>query len=102
MGLPTMASIRNLASPVVDRKVRHRPHIHATTDGFSYTWLHKNPTKKQKITALQIDPALGQAGPVAISTLQSWGIQCGVAPGELTEEALMQALMDDNQQRDHE
>jgi hypothetical protein len=73
LGLPTMASVHNPTSPVVDRKVRRSPHIRAATDGFSYTWLDKNPTKKQKITALQIDPVLGQAGPVAISTLQSWG-----------------------------
>lgn len=102
MGLPTTASVRNPASPVVDKQIRRSPCLRAANDGFSYTWLGNNPMKKQKITALQIDPTLGQVGPVSISTLQGWGVQCGVAPGELTEEALMQAPTDGDQQRDHE
>jgi len=34
---------------------------------------------------------MGQAGPIPIEILQSWGIDCGIAPVELSEEALMQA-----------
>lgn len=30
-----------------------------------------------------------------MATLQAWGIDCDVAPGELTEEALMQAPAED-------
>ena len=43
---------------------------------------------------MMIDEATGQAGPVPISVLQEWGINCGVAPSELTKDALMQAPND--------
>lgn len=38
-----------------------------------------------------IDEATIQIGPISISVLQGWGVKCGVASGELTEEALLQA-----------
>ena len=34
---------------------------------------------------------MGQAGPIPIEILQSWGIDCGIALVELSEEVLMQA-----------
>lgn len=30
------------------------------------------------------------AGPIPIDILQGWGIKCGIAPEELSQEALMQ------------
>lgn len=39
-----------------------------------------------------IDEETGQTGPVPLSILQEWGAKCSVAPGELTEDALLQAL----------
>jgi predicted Fe-Mo cluster-binding NifX family protein len=38
-----------------------------------------------------VDEATGQVSPIPIPVLQEWGVKCGVAPGELTEEALMEA-----------
>jgi hypothetical protein len=38
-----------------------------------------------------IDEATGQTGPVPIAVLQGWGINCGVHPSDLTEDALLQA-----------
>jgi hypothetical protein len=38
-----------------------------------------------------IDETTGETGPVPISILQGWGIDCGVDPSDLTEEALLQA-----------
>jgi hypothetical protein len=93
MGLPTVASVHNPDAPVVDESVRRSTRLKAAKAGFSYR-LDKNPTKKHKITALQINID-GEACPVAIDTLQSWGVKCGVDPSELTEEALMQVPPED-------
>ena len=69
----------------------------AVKEGFSHTWLGKNPTKKQKITALQINSEDGEVGPIHTSTLRSWGIDCGVDPGDITDEVLMQAPIENHQ-----
>lgn len=34
---------------------------------------------------------MSQAGPVSIAMLQGWGINCGVDPMDLADDALMQA-----------
>lgn len=72
----------------MDRTVRRSPRLNA--DGYSHAWLDREPTKKRKITALCISGSEVQHGLVPIATLQAWGVECGVAPSELTEEALMQ------------
>jgi hypothetical protein len=54
--------------------------------------LEKNPSKKRKTCGIVlIDESTGEAGPIPIAILQGWGIDCGVAPAELSEDALMQA-----------
>jgi hypothetical protein len=53
--------------------------------------IEKEPSKKCKNWLVQIDEETGEAGPVSISILQGWGINCGVEPSDLTEDALMQA-----------
>jgi hypothetical protein len=95
LSLPTTASISNPTMLVVDMVSRRSQRLSVKKAGFSYR-LDKNPSKKRKITALQISSTDGEEGPVAIATLQSWGIQCGVDPGDLTEEALMQAPTEGN------
>lgn len=40
---------------------------------------------------MQINKETGEAGPVSIAVLQAWGIDCGVPPSELSEDALLQA-----------
>jgi hypothetical protein len=96
MGLPTASSVRDPSTPVVDKTSRRSTRLQAAKAGFSYR-LDKNPTKRCKITALQISNADGEAGPVPIATLQSWGVDCGVDPGDLTEEALMQTPAEHHQ-----
>jgi hypothetical protein len=95
LSLPTTASVSNPTMPVVDMVNRRSQRLSAKKAGFSYR-LDKNPSKKRKITALQISSINGEEGPVAIATLQSWGVQCGVDPGDLTEEALLQAPAEGN------
>jgi hypothetical protein len=38
-----------------------------------------------------IDETTREMGPVPIPILRGWGIDCGVDPSDLTEEALLQA-----------
>lgn len=99
MRLPSVASKRSPAKPVLDRTVRRSPRLN--TAGYSHAWLDREPTKKRKITTLCISDSEGQHGPILIATLQAWGVDCGVAPGELTEEALMQTPSDTRIQDDH-
>jgi predicted Fe-Mo cluster-binding NifX family protein len=54
--------------------------------------LEEEPSKKRnKISAVLIDESTGMIGPVPIEVLQDWGVKCGIAPEELSQEALMQA-----------
>jgi hypothetical protein len=95
--------VSNAAIPLVQSSVR-RSARNNKADGFCAVMLDKEPSKKRKISVITIDDSTGEAGPVSISLLQSWGIDCGVAPEELSNEALMQtpsaetAIPDDDDQ----
>lgn len=98
MSLPTAISIQSPFTPLVETNARRserqkkgKKGFKGTKDGFPHTWLEKNPTKRQKITALQINSETGEVGPIHTDILRSWGIECGVDPGDLTNEVLMQA-----------
>jgi hypothetical protein len=82
--------IADPASPLVETSVRRCTRL-KRTDGFCEVRLSKEPNKKQKICVIEIDEKTGKTGPVSLPVLQSWGLNCGVAPGELSEDALMQA-----------
>ena len=89
MSLPDVSS--NPATPLVDSTMRRSTRL-SDKDGFHEVRLAGNPCKKTKTCpVLLVEPA-GQTGPIPIDILQGWGINCGVAPGELSQEALMQAL----------
>jgi hypothetical protein len=101
--LALATSVSNAAIPLVQSSVR-RSARNNKADGFCAVMLDKEPSKKRKISVITIDDLTGEAGPVPISLLQSWGIDCGVAPEELSNEALMQtpsaetAIPDDDDQ----
>jgi len=76
--------------PLVEGSVRRSTRLNKT-DGFCPVRLNREPTKKRKICVVQIDEKTGQARPLSIPILQGWGIDCGVAPSELSDEALMQS-----------
>ena len=59
-------------------------------EGFCAIRLEREPAKKRKISIVQIDEKTGEAGPVPLAILQGWGINCGLAPSELTNEVPMQ------------
>lgn len=82
----------NLATPMVDSMVRRSTRKNSKKDGFQEVRLNGNPCKKRKTClVLLIDDETGKAGPVPLHILQGWGIGCGIAPGELSVDALMQA-----------
>ena len=88
MSLPDVSS--NPATPLVDSTVRRSTRL-SDKDGFHEVRLAGNPCKKRKTCPVLLVEPTGQTGPIPIDILQGWGINCGVAPGELSQEALMQA-----------
>jgi len=70
-------------------------------DGFRAVRLDREPAKKRKISIIQINEETGETGPVPLSVLQSWGINCGITPSELSNEVLLheptaQSVTDDD------
>ena len=90
MSLP--ASSSSSVTPMVESSVRRSLRVNHATDGFHEVRLEKNPSKRRKTCGVVlIDESTGEVGPVPIVILQGWGIDCGVAPTELSDDALMQA-----------
>lgn len=90
--LSLLAAPSNSATPLVDSMVRRGTRMSRKKDGFKEVRLSGNPSKKRKTClVLLIDEATGKAGPIPLQILQGWGIKCGIAPEEFSNEALMQA-----------
>jgi hypothetical protein len=89
MSLPSTISNADTRTPLVEDSVRRSTRLNK--DGFCSVRLKGNPSKKRNNWIIQIDEATGEAGPIAITVLQGWGIDCGVTPSELTDDALLQA-----------
>ena len=84
----------NSSTPLVESSVRRSTRLNNAKEGFHFCTvrLDGEPSKKRKKPAVVlIDEATGQAGPIPLEILQSWGIDYGIAPAELSEDALMQA-----------
>jgi hypothetical protein len=97
MSLPTLVSSDPnvpLSQSTVRRGARRSNIRRSNKEGYCTFRLVNTPSKNRKAEILMIDEATGQTDPVPVSVLQEWGIKCGVAPGELTEDALMQAPSD--------
>ena len=80
--------------PLVESSVRHSTRLNNAKEGFHFRTIRLDgePSKKRKKPAVVlIDEATGQAGPIPLEILQSWGIDCGIAPAELSEDVFMQA-----------
>jgi hypothetical protein len=91
LALPWTSSSSNPSSPLVQDSLRRSSRISASKEGYWNVRVDKEPSKKRKISAVLIDEATGQAGPIPLAILQGWGVKCGVAPGELTDDVLLQA-----------
>ena len=81
-------TISNPATSLVESSVRRSSRLNKA-DGFCAVRLEREPARKKNISIIQIDEQTGRTGPVPLAVLQSWGINCGLAPGELTNEGLM-------------
>jgi len=82
-----------MSTPLIQSSVRCNRR-RSNKEGYCTVRLANVPSKKRKASVVMIDEATGQTGLVPISVLQGWGINCGVAPSELTKDALMQAPND--------
>jgi hypothetical protein len=90
LSLPPQSS----SSPLVESSVRRSVKNRKGKKGFHTPTvrLAEEPSKKRnKIGAVLIDDATGLPGLIPVEFLQDWGIKCGIAPAELSQEALMQA-----------
>jgi len=91
MALPEATSNSDARTPLTQKVVRRSTRLSTSNDGFYSVRIDKEPSKRNKNWVVQIDQETGQAGPISMEILQDWGIKCGVDPGDLTEDALMQA-----------
>lgn len=91
MSLPVTVSNSDARTPLVQSSVRRSSRLSASNEGYCPVVTDKEPSKKCKNWLLQIDEETGQTGPISIGVLQGWGINCGVDPMDLTNDALMQA-----------
>ena len=85
--LPTFIS--NPACPLTKSSVRRSSRLNKS-DGFCIVQLDRELAKKRKISIIHVDDHTGKSGPVPLSVLQGWGIDCGLPPSELSNDALMQ------------
>lgn len=76
---------------MIDSMVRRSTRMSSKKNGFQEVRLSGNPSKKRKsCPVLMIDEQTGNANPLPLHVLQAWDIRCGIAPGELSNETLMQ------------
>lgn len=96
--IPRMVS-KKLGSktPLIDTMVRRSPRINpATVDGYQMVKIKELAHKRRKKIGLQIDldnppsDASELINPIPMEVIMDWGVSCGVAPEELTEDVLMQ------------
>jgi len=84
------STISNTASPLSERSVRCSSRVNKS-DGFCAVQLEREPAKKRKINIIAIDAKIGKTRPVPLTVLQGRGINCGITPSEISNDALMQA-----------
>jgi hypothetical protein len=91
LSLPPVISNSSSSTPLAEGSVRRCSRLSANKAGFREVKIDKEPSKKRKTIPIMINKDTGKAGPVPLFMLQEWGVKCGVAPGELIEDALLQA-----------
>jgi hypothetical protein len=81
--------VSNKSSTLLEGSVRRNSHLNKQ-EGFCPVMIDKEPTKKRRISVININEKTEQGGPIPLPVLQDWGINCGIVPGELSNEGLMQ------------
>jgi hypothetical protein len=103
MSLPVIASSINPVIPVEESSVRRSIRLSQMKDGYQLYQLEDHPRKKQRVWAkvplqhkdavklLDNPPSANDEevlSQIPIDIMKAWGIECSVAPEELTKEAL--------------
>jgi len=90
-------------TPLLDTTVRRRSRLNPLAkDGYQIVKI-REPAPKKRRTAVKIDldtppqDVADAVNPIPLDTLQEWGVNCGVAPEELSEDALMQGRHNDQE-----
>jgi hypothetical protein len=91
MSLPNVISNSDARTPLAQKSVHRSSRLSIGNEGYCPVMIEKEPSKKCKNWLVHIDEETGEASSVSISILQGWGINCGVEPSDLIEDALMQA-----------
>ena len=102
LSIPVTVSKRpGSKTPLVDAMVRRRSRLNPLAkDGYQIVKI-REPAPKKRRTAVKIDldtppqDVFDAVNPIPLDTLQEWGVNCGVAPEELSEDALMQGRHND-------
>jgi hypothetical protein len=107
LSLPSTVSISNPLVPLEESSVRRSARLSRNKEGFQLFQLEDHPRKKQWVwaevpitrkVAVQLlndppqpsqDEVIGQ---IPVEVMQAWGIECNVAPEEITEEALSKGI----------
>ncbi|CAN6196796.1 unnamed protein product [Urochloa humidicola] len=119
VSLPTLVSAENETVPLVTSTVRRSPRLNKSSDGYKHCQLVSTPRKKRKGKGSQSMTRNSQEeqvaehqaqdkgkspvkalknlkitedevqGPIPMETLKGWGVECGVSPGEITEDLLL-------------
>ena len=97
LSIPVTVSKRpGSKTPLVDTMVRRRSRLNPLAkDGYQIVKI-REPSPKKRRTAAKIDldtppqDVFDAVNPIPLDTLEEWGVNCGVAPAELSEDALMQ------------
>lgn len=91
MQLPSLISISDSRTPLIQTTVRRSNRLSTGKEGFRQVRIDKEPSKRTKQWAVEVDEKTGEIKPISVSTLRGWGIDCGVDPMDLTDEAFFQA-----------
>ncbi|CAO2150252.1 unnamed protein product [Urochloa humidicola] len=115
LGLPSVVSMDTVVTPLVTSSVRRSSRLSELRDGFKqakHIQLEENPRKKRRVwrevpispkeAALLLEkPPLPTddeiLGEIPTEILKGWGLDCNVAPEELTVEALNKADRNDDE-----
>ena len=104
VSLPKVVSKAKSNKPLSSMGIRRSPRL-SNQDNYHHIQLDDTPRKRKRqqvsraeeVVNADADIALdvlpntstGTTAPVPLKTLQSWGIQCGLSPGEMIDDLLL-------------
>jgi len=108
VSLPEVVSKSKLNKSLTIATSRRSPRLNRT-EGFLHVQLAGSPNKRRKCQVVVV-PTAGPScdnppkpsdeappAPVPLEIMQSWGLQCGVPPGEMAQDALLNTRVDNDE-----